>query len=158
WEDRDGRDVVAPTDGYLIVGTPTAATWLPEDWSLIVYPTALDAPRLAKWFDYALEMTQEQGLPGGNDLGSSGDQTPRAFVRHAHLIARHLRVRDCPFEPRQALDLAGYLTELHDIRGRVLRELADPPDRLSIDLESNSLTLDRVPHSNLDPVGLRIVK
>jgi hypothetical protein len=40
--------------------------------------------------------------------------------------------------------------------GMLLNEV--PPERLNIDLESNSLTLDGITYTDLDPVGLRIIQ
>ncbi len=118
WEDSQGKQVLHPTDGFLLGHCQRDATWLPDGWEMDVFPAGWTLPHLESWFGYALEMAKIEGrsdIQPGSDHSPACVPTPRGLVAHAHLIVRHLGLPHAPAEPRGAMDRAGCIADLRDL-------------------------------------------
>jgi hypothetical protein len=124
WTGNRGEEVLHPLDrsGCLLSGCQLYATWLPEDWTMAVFPAAWTLPHLKAWFGYALSIAGDEkfnndrkDIPPGSDKSPAYAPTPRGFVTHAHLIVRHLGLPNPPVEPRGPMDRAGCLAELREV-------------------------------------------
>jgi hypothetical protein len=96
------------------------ATWLPEGWTMDVFPAGWTLPHLEAWFRYALYMAKYL-YPNRPDIRPDSDEspsyapTPRELVAHGHLIVRHLGLAGSPAEPREKMDQAGCIADLRDV-------------------------------------------
>jgi hypothetical protein len=136
WRNRRGKEIILPTDGYLVMGSQKEATWLPEGWRMDVYPAGWAPAHLERWFDYAFTMVEEVNADERHDIPPRSDRSPpyaptsRGLVTHAHLIVRHLRLPGSPTEPRGPMDRLGCLAELRDVLDflrRALQGRQEPP-------------------------------
>jgi hypothetical protein len=124
WRNAKGREVMHDLDVtcFLLMGCRIDATWLPEGWSLDVIPAGWTLRHLEHWFEYALNVVQDDDLnnnrgdiPSGSDKSPCYLPTPRGLVAHAHLIVRHMGLPNSPLEPRGLMDRAGCVAELRDV-------------------------------------------
>jgi hypothetical protein len=118
---RNGRDeeVLHQTDGYLLEGCQSDATWLPAGWEMNTFPMGWTLPHLERWFDYALAiaaMEDRPDIPPGSERSPTYAPTPGGLVANAYLIVRRLRLPGSPLEPRGPMDRAGCIAELRDVR------------------------------------------
>jgi len=107
------------------------ATWLPEGWTVAVFPAGWTPAHLEAWFDYALSSARNDDfsnargdIPHDSDKSSPYAPTPRELVTHAHLIVRHLGFPNAAAELRVPMDRAGCLAELRDVREFLRRATA----------------------------------
>jgi hypothetical protein len=133
WTNAKGVDVLHDLDTTycLLMGCRNDATWLPEGWSLDVIPAGWTLRHLEHWFEYALNVAQDDELNNNRgDIPSDSDKSPsylpipRGLVAHAHLIVRHLGLPSSPMEPRGLMDRAGCVAELRDVLGFFRRMLS----------------------------------
>jgi hypothetical protein len=113
------QNQLVPPEYLLMMYDQEYAVWLPHGWTLAVFPVGWTLPHVECWLDWAETtiMVEEQGeISPSTDRSSLALATPRRLVTHAYLIVHHLGFPDPPSEPRQPLDLAGYLAELREVR------------------------------------------
>jgi hypothetical protein len=132
WENAHGQEVLHDLDhsGCLLMGCQHDATWLPQGWTIAVFPTGWTLPHLECWFDYALKVAEDDNLnnrrddiPPGSDASPPYLPKPRGLVTHAYLIVRNLGLPDSPAEPRGLMDRYGCLAVLRDVRHFLQRAL-----------------------------------
>jgi hypothetical protein len=118
WENDRKREVLHTLvdSCCLMMGCQHDATWLPKRWKIDVFPTGWTLPHLEYWFDYALQIAEDDKLSHETDERTAYFPMPRDLVSHAHLIVRHLRLPESPAEPRVPMDRAGCVAELMDVR------------------------------------------
>jgi hypothetical protein len=128
WQYAEGterQNQLVPPEYLLMMGDQEYATWLPQGWTLNVFPIGLTLPHLECWLNWG-ETTvavEEQGdISPSTDRSSLALATPRRLVTHAYLLVHHLGLSDPPSEPRQPMDLAGCLAELRRVRDFLRRE------------------------------------
>jgi hypothetical protein len=127
WQYADGterQNQLVPPEYLLMMGDQEYATWLPQGWTLNVFPIGLTLPHLECWLNWG-ETTiavEEQGdISPSTDRSSLALATPRRLVTHAYLLVHHLGLPDPPDQPRQPMDLAGCLAELRAVRAFIRR-------------------------------------
>ena len=132
---RNGRGVEVLHDlcagDLLLWDCAQDATWLPEGWTVAVFPAGWTPAHLEAWFDYALSSARNDDfsnargdIPHDSDKSSPYAPTPRELVTHAHLIVRHLGFPNAAAELRVPMDRAGCLAELRDVREFLRRATA----------------------------------
>lgn len=139
WQNAQGKGVVHDVDaaGCLLGSGQCDATWLPQGWSMNVYPAGWTLTHLKRWFEYAINMATDDtsnntrsDIPPGWDISPSYAPTPRGLVTHAHLILRHLATQfagsDAPVEPKGPTDRAGCLAQLRDVLAYIQSALGQP--------------------------------
>jgi hypothetical protein len=129
WTNCHGEWVLSETDGFLLGHCSADAVWLPEGWTMDVYPAGWTLAHIEKWFEYALYFaTKTDRADLGEEPEDSPAYAPSAWgaVVHAHLIVRHLGLPGSPREPREEMSRNGCIAELRDVLQFFRRMLTDP--------------------------------
>jgi hypothetical protein len=128
WTNQNGDEILHRTDGWLLRGGQSDATWLPNGWEMDCFPAGWTLAHLERWFAHALHVASldnRTNIQPGFDTSPAHVSTRRALVAHAHLIVRHLGLPSSPTEPRGPMDQAGCIAELRDVLSFLRRVL--PP-------------------------------
>lgn len=112
WVDRNGTQIIGPTDGYLLSTCHSSALWIPNSWEISVFPAGWTLPHLKAWFDYAIKTAKIGDTP---ETGPAGVPSSRDLVAHAHIVLRHLALPGSPREPKGPMDRFGCVAELREL-------------------------------------------
>jgi hypothetical protein len=107
---------VVRTDGFLLIEGRVHASWLPDDWTLELFPVSLTPRPLRAWFRYAVDVATEKPWPA-----------PQPLLAHAVRLKRHLDPASRVDEPTAEMTPEECVSFLNNILSSLVSEPAPRP-------------------------------